>query len=114
MCKLKQDSQKDVRGTRRNESISKLKPIELDVIGLKTCEVVFPAPLELYGEGNYAISDVKEVKATEAFLELDVQTKRCQEKESIEACSSRLHLSMIRKQCQCIPLNLLNTTNIEV
>ena len=33
MCKLKQESRKDVRETRQNESISKLKPMELDFIG---------------------------------------------------------------------------------
>ena len=37
VCKLKQESQKDVWETRQNESISKLKPMELDSIGLKTC-----------------------------------------------------------------------------
>ena len=66
------------------------------------------APLKLYGEGAYAISDVKEVKATKAFLGLDAQTKRCQTKESNEDCSSRIYIKMIKKQCQCIPFNLLN------
>ena len=37
VCKLKQESRKGVWETRRNESISKLKPMELDFIGLKTC-----------------------------------------------------------------------------
>ena len=73
------------------------------------------APLKLYGEGAYAISDVKEVRATKAFLGLNDQTKRCQTKESIRDCSSRLHLSMIIEQCQCIPFNLLNnTTKVKV
>ena len=72
--------------------------------------VCLPAPLKLYGEGAYAISDVKEVRATKAFLGLNDQTKRCQTKESIEDCSSRLHLNMIRDQCHCVPFNLLNIT----
>ena len=38
-----------------------------------------------------------------------------QTKESIRDCSSRLHLSMIIEQCQCIPFNLLNnTTKVKV
>jgi hypothetical protein len=43
----------------------------------------------LEGEGNYALTSVKEIDGTEAFLALDDDIKLCQNKELLADCSSR-------------------------
>ena len=68
----------------------------------------YSAPVKLYGEGSYAITDVKEVKATDAFLSLDVNTKHCQTKESLDECTSRIYLNKMKEQCQCVSFTLQN------
>ena len=42
--------------------------------------MIDPVPLKLFGEGNYAITDIQEVKVTGEFLGLDDATRGCQEK----------------------------------
>ena len=68
------------------------------------------APLELHGEGNYALNVVKEIKITDDFLSLDVKTKKCQNKESVRDCSTRKYLKKLEENCNCVPYKLRNFT----
>ena len=50
----------------------------------------------MYGEGNYALTAVKEVSVTQSFLGLSSEDKKCQNLESLEDCSTRSYLQSIR------------------
>ena len=50
----------------------------------------------MYGEGNYALTAVKEVSVTKSFLGLSSEDKKCQNLESLEDCSTRSYLQSTR------------------
>ena len=58
----------------------------------------------MYGEGNYALTAVKEVSVTKSFLGLSSEDKKCQNLESLEDCSTRSYLQSIRSDLN--PLNI--------
>ena len=45
---------------------------------------MFLAPRRMYGEGNFALTAVKEMSVTEPFLGLKDEDKKCQNLESFE------------------------------
>ena len=71
-------------------------------------------PLSLSGEGTYALSVVKEIDVTEAFLNLDEKTKMCQNEETVEDCWMKNHFKEGIKKCKCIPYGLRNYSKVEV
>ena len=62
----------------------------------------------MYGGGNYKLSAVKEVKGTDIFLNMNDEKKGCQNKETLEECTSKQGLTKIIDQCGCIPFKLAN------
>ena len=71
-------------------------------------------PLKLYGEGNYALTSVKEVKVTKSFLLLSEETRNCQNRELYEDCLTREFGREAMKICSCVPDHLLGDNNAEV
>ena len=71
-------------------------------------------PLSLFGEGNYALSVVKEIDGTEAFLKLDEKTKLCQNIETFEDCQTQILLKNGLKKCKCTPFMLRNYSTTQV
>ena len=64
--------------------------------------------MELYGEGNYAIGDVKDITITNAFQNLDEKTTKCQTNNNIEDCVTKTVLEELKKKCECSPFHLQN------
>ena len=62
----------------------------------------------MYGGGDYKLTAVKEMKATENFLNLDDGKKNCQKKETLEKCSSKNGLQNMINKCGCIHYKLAN------
>ena len=62
----------------------------------------------MYGGGNYKLSAVKEIKGTDLFLNMNDDKKGCQNKETLEECTSKLAINKIIDQCGCIPYKLAN------
>ena len=60
-----------------------------------------PVPLKLFGEGNFAITDIKEVKVTEDFLSLDEATRRCRQNSDMEQCHTNTFIEKANAQCSC-------------
>ena len=60
-------------------------------------------PLILYGEGSYALSSVKEIDGTEAYLKLAKKKGECQDKESLIECHEREFITNGIDQCKCVP-----------
>ena len=60
----------------------------------------------MFGEGNYAITDIQQVKVTEEFLGLDDATRSCHRNSELEQCETNKYLEKAKLQCGCIPDNL--------
>jgi hypothetical protein len=65
-------------------------------------------PLILFGEGNYALTAVKEIDGTEEFLGLDEEIKRCQDRESFQECQAREYIKNGLEKCKCTPYEMRN------
>ena len=65
-------------------------------------------PLILLGEGNYALTAIKEIDTTEAFLNLDEEIKNCQNVETYQKCQVREYINMGLEKCNCTPYELRN------
>ena len=68
-------------------------------------------PLKLYGEGNYALTSVKEVRVTDSFLSMSAERRNCQNEERYEDCATEDYLKRVKKICSCIPESLLEETD---
>ena len=71
-------------------------------------------PLSLAGEGTYALSAVKEIDVTEAFLGLEEKTKLCQSEETSEDCWMKIYFKEGLVKCKCTPYSLRNYSKVEV
>ena len=59
-------------------------------------------------EGDYIITDVKELDGSEEFLDLSDEDKGCQTKETVVDCKARKYLEAGRRNCSCIPFHLMS------
>ena len=60
--------------------------------------------MELYGEGHYGLGNVKEIKVTRSYLNMDKAVTGCQNTESKDKCNSRRFLAGLQSLCGCVPL----------
>ena len=63
------------------------------------------APYHAFGPGNYILTAVKQMSATEGFLSMSEEKRQCK-KEKFESCQKRLFQEGIKK-CGCTPQNLI-------
>ena len=68
--------------------------------------------MKLYGEGEYNLNAIKEIKVSDSFLSLGKDTIDCQRDESLYGCSTKHYLDTILDQCGCLPLNLRITNKV--
>ena len=71
-------------------------------------------PLVLSGEGHISLTGVKEVKVTEEFLGLGLDTIRCQTRQSSADCMTEKYLAKALNSCRCVPLNILSLYGTQV
>ena len=68
-------------------------------------------PARAYGEGEYALSAIKEHDVTEAFLAIkDKKDFECQNQESFQDCIMNEFLENGIQDCNCTPYNIRNYT----
>ena len=65
-------------------------------------------PVELSGEGNYGLGNVKQVAITDDFASMDERTRNCQTKSSFDDCITQNILRTLIDTCKCLPYNLQN------
>ena len=70
-------------------------------------------PLELFGEGQYNLNNIKEISVTDSFMGLDRASRKCQNIETYTDCKTRLYVEHLRKECGCLPLFLKLTEKVE-
>ena len=86
--------------------------IYLDTIGkgrLNSTTLWFPTftePVSLIGEGEYNLNDLKEIKATDSYLGLDKDVRKCQNKEPLFNCTTRKYNEAVLSECKCLPPSL--------
>ena len=61
-------------------------------------------PVRLFGEGEYNLDVLKEIRVTESFLTLEQNVIKCQNEESEDNCRTRHHVNIVKKECSCLPL----------
>ena len=66
----------------------------------------------MYGEGQYNLNVVKDIKVTEAFLGLDQNIRNCQNVETYEDCSTRKYMEKILELCNCLPFQYHSTEKV--
>lgn len=88
--------------------------IYLNTIGksiLRVCFVsyqqFFSEPLKIFGEGNYNLNNVKDVKVTSSYLELSQEVTGCQHDEPFENCTTAQYIDSLKDICNCLPLKII-------
>ena len=69
-------------------------------------------PISLIGEGEYNLNVLKEIKATDSYLELDQDVRKCQNDEPLFNCTTRKFIETILSECKCLPSNLGLTNKV--
>ena len=72
----------------------------------------FSEPVKLVGEGKYNIDAVKEIKATESYMGMDMKYRGCQDEEPLEDCTAKHYIDTLLHQCECLPLRIATSTNV--
>ena len=68
----------------------------------------FAEPDIFYGNGTIRIKGVKQVKVTDDYLSLDLQTRGCQNDSTYEDCVTEVYLDLLKEECDCLPFHLQN------
>ena len=102
--------EKSVTKQIQRDDESNLKSLDLQESPVETNKLVGVnigtlAPYFAHGPGNYVLSVVKQMSATEGFLSMSPEKREC-EKENLESCQKRLFQERINK-CGCTPQNLI-------
>ena len=63
-------------------------------------------PVVLLGEGDFSLTDVKDIKVTEEFLGLGEEITNCQTEEQRADCVTRGLRERVLSLCACAPIYL--------
>ena len=63
--------------------------------------------MDLIGEGQYNLNNIKEISVTDSFLGLGKDTIKCQNIEKYNDCKTRIHIDNLRQKCGCLPFTTL-------
>ena len=67
----------------------------------------------LFGEGQYNINDIKEIKVSQSYLRLDRDVRNCQNNEQFDNCTTTHYLDTILGECGCLPSYMRLTDNVQ-
>ena len=65
----------------------------------------FVEPVQLTGDGEYNLNNLKVITVTDSFLGLDENNRGCQDKKAFN-CSTQKHIDTFLDKCGCLPLNM--------
>ena len=72
----------------------------------------FSEPLKIFGEGNYNLNNVKDVKVTSSYLELPQGVTGCQHDEPFENCTTAQYIDSMKDICKCLPLKIITEDEV--
>ena len=61
-----------------------------------------------FGEGNYELGNIQEVKTTEDFRSQNIKIRECQTESTWEDCVTKRYRKLLIDRCSCLPFNLQN------
>ena len=70
-------------------------------------------PVQLTGEGEYNLNNIKEEEVTESFLGMDQSVRGCQNEEHYDECTTRQYIKNMREKCGCLPLSIALSDQVE-
>ena len=62
-------------------------------------------PVRLIGEFQFNLQSLKEIKVSDSFLTLDVDSQKCQNIETYNDCKTRLYIKNMMQKCGCLTLS---------
>ena len=57
----------------------------------------------MFGEGEYNLNALLQIKTTDSYLGMDENIRNCQNKEPLHNCTTRIYYNKILGQCGCVP-----------
>ena len=57
------------------------------------------------------MSAVKEINATNEFILLDEEVRKCQDSENVQECETKKYLDNAMNTCNCTPYHLIDAAN---
>ena len=67
--------------------------------------VLSSGPVRLVGEFQFNLQSLKEIKFSNSFLGLDIDSRKCQNMETYNDCKTRLYMKNMTQVCGCLPLS---------
>ena len=67
----------------------------------------------LYGEGEYNLNILKEIKVTDSFIGLSQDVRACQLEEHIVDCETRNYLEHSKSVCGCLPFPVRTKNQVD-
>ena len=92
------------RNEKKNPKTLELQEASIKTKKLAEIHIGTLAPYKAFGPGNYILTAVKQMSATDGFLSLSSKKREC-EKEKFETCQKRLFQESI-KNCGCAKQSL--------
>ena len=101
-----------VENNDKEQALIYLNTIGKTKILTKSTQIIFLEPLKLYGEGEYNLNAVKQIRVTSDYLSLEKNVIKCQTEESFENCTTQHHIDHLLDQCHCLPLSIRVSDNV--
>ena len=69
--------------------------------------------MKLVGGGEYNLNVLKEIDATDSYLDLSEEVKGCQNGESFVNCTTKKFIDSLLGQCGCLPFDIRQTEKVK-
>ena len=69
-------------------------------------------PVSLFGEGEYNLNNLMEIKVSESYLGLDQAVRGCQNEEPMFNCTTRHYRDTIFNQCGCLTFSIKSSEEV--
>ena len=76
--------------------------------------MIIIGPVVLFGEGEYNLNILKEIKVTDSYMGLHQNVRGCQNEEHFVDCTTRNYLQNMRSMCGCLPFAVRATDQVYV
>ena len=63
-------------------------------------------------ENEYNLNVIKEISATDSFLSMNENDRKCQGVETFDECVTRKYIDDLKNKCNCLPLHLRLTNEV--
>ena len=70
-----------------------------------TVHVLSLDPVRLIGEFQFNLQSLKEIKVSDSFLGLNVDSRKCQNIETNNDCKTKVYIPNMTQVCGCLPLS---------